>query len=228
MDRRSYDDFNREHFNDDGDRMPRPLYGAEGRMGRDRMPVDYADAERHNAAPAGYQQPPANNMGYYPPQPPSFVAPAVPVYPAPAYYPPYYAQPVAAPQQGVAPYGEDEEYAQDGDYSDPKKRRNGFLSVFKRKEDEMITGSDGSNIIITYPRSHRDVRVIIDNLRRRQAIIVDLTRMPDMNAQRILDFLSGAIYSLDGSQQRIGPNMFLLTPGGMSIQVPIDIKKRYD
>ncbi|MDE6550985.1 MAG: cell division protein SepF [Clostridia bacterium] len=228
MDRRSYDDYNREHFNDDGSRMSRPPYGADGRIDAGRMPADYGDAGHQPAPPVGYQQP-AANMGYYPPQPPSFVAPAVPVYPAPAYYPTYYAQqPVVAPQQGVMPYGEDDEYAQDGEYGDGKKRRNGFLSMFRRKEDEMITGSDGSNIIITYPRSHHDVRVIIDNLRRRQAIIVDLSRMPDKNAQRILDFLSGAIYALCGSQQRIGPNMFLLTPGGMSIQVPIDIKKKYD
>lgn len=98
--------------------------------------------------------------------------------------------------------------------------------MFRRRE-ESVTGADGSNIIITYPRSHHDICVIIDNLRRKQAII-DLSRMPDKHAQRILDFLSGAIYALCGSQQRIGPNMFLLTPGGMSIQVPMDIKKKYD
>ena len=117
---------------------------------------------------------------------------------------------------------------EDGFYAaQEEKKRRGLFGMFRRR-DESVTGSDGSNIIITYPRSHHDIRMIIDNLRRRQAIIVDLSRMPDRHAQRILDFLSGAIYALCGSQQRIGPNMFLLTPGGMSIQVPMDIKKKYD
>ena len=204
MDRRSYDDYNRENFNDDGRRRP-----------------EYNGRPRYEGGPQG-QYPPQNRP--YPPQgqpyPQGQYPPQGQPYPPQGQYPPEY-PPYAG--EGVTPLGGDGAY--DGGVEE--KKRRGFLGMFKRRE-ESITGSDGSNIIITYPRSHHDIRVIIDNLRRRQAIIVDLSRMPDRHAQRILDFLSGAIYALCGSQQRIGPNMFLLTPGGMSIQVPMDIKKKYE
>ena len=226
MDRRNYDDFNREHFNDD--RSNRMQYGGNNDGYASGQPDPRYRGEQQPYPSNGGAYPPPTPNYYQPQTPPAFVSPAVPVYPAPAYYQTVYpAQPVTQPI-GVMPYGEEEGYVQDGNIGEEKRKKGGIFSVFRRKDDEMITGSDGSNIIITYPRSHHDVRIIIDNLRRRQAIIVDLSRMPDKNAQRILDFLSGAIYALCGSQQRIGPNMFLLTPGGMSIQVPMDIKKKYD
>lgn len=85
-----------------------------------------------------------------------------------------------------------------------------------------------NNVVIAYPNSFTDVQGIIDNLRQGQAIIVDLNRINDKNSQRILDYLSGAIYGLGGSQQRIGDKMFLFTPDGVSIQGPTDLKKKYD
>ncbi len=217
MDRR-YDDYDRENYNDD--RRRRGGSYGDGRYdgGRNGQPGQYPP---QNYPPQNQPYPPQNP---YPPQPYPGQYP-----PQNAPYPGQYPPPQYPPQdgyyrgEGVTPLGGDEAY----DGSIEEKKRRGILGMFRKKE-ESITGSDGSNIIITYPRSHHDIRVIIDNLRRRQAIIVDLSRMPDKHAQRILDFLSGAIYALCGSQQRIGPNMFLLTPGGMAIQVPMDIKKKYD
>lgn len=223
MDRRNYDDFNRDRFNDDGGgRGDRPPYGEQAQGDPRYSAPDYGQAPQYGPNPYAGQ---GADGAYYGPQGGAAYPPPPPYPPQGGYGAPYGSAPYGAqPYPGeVTPFGGDANYA----YAEEKKKR-GFFSMFRRKDEESITGSDGSNIIITYPRSHQDVRVIIDNLRRRQAIIVDLSRLPDKHAQRILDFLSGAIYALCGSQQRIGPNMFLLTPGGMSIQVPIDIKKKYD
>ena len=73
-----------------------------------------------------------------------------------------------------------------------------------------------------------DVSGIIDSLRSRQAIIVDFRRVAAKDTQRVLDFLSGALYALGGSQERIGDGMFLFTPEGVTIQGPLSLKRRYD
>ena len=55
-----------------------------------------------------------------------------------------------------------------------------------------------------------------------------MSKINDKGCQRIMDYLSGAIYALGGAQQRIADSMFLFTPDGVSIQGPSDLKKRYD
>lgn len=109
---------------------------------------------------------------------------------------------------------------------DVQHKKKGIFGWKNRRDDDAINNI--RNVIISYPKTYTDVQMIIDSLRNRQAIIVDLTRINDKSTQRILDFLSGAIYALCGSQQRIGDNMFLFTPDGVSIQGPTDLKRRYD
>lgn len=105
--------------------------------------------------------------------------------------------------------------------TDDKKKKGIF--GFGKKEDANVR-----NVIITYPRSYDDVSGIIDSLRSRQAIIVDFRRVATKDTQRVLDFLSGALYALGGSQERIGDGMFLFTPEGVTIQGPLSLKRRFD
>ncbi|MEG2414203.1 MAG: cell division protein SepF [Clostridia bacterium] len=143
----------------------------------------------------------------------------------------------AMPQQYIPPQNKPYEDNFDYDYNaqyasqqnmvdDQSRKKKGLFSSFRNKKED--DGRDIQNVIITYPKTFTDVQVIIDSLRNRQAIIVDLTKIIDKNSQRILDYLSGAIYALGGSQQRIGDSMFLFTPDGVSIQGPADLKKKYD
>lgn len=104
-----------------------------------------------------------------------------------------------------------------------EKKKKGLFPFGKKESDANVR-----NVIITYPRSYEDVSGIIDSLRSRQAIIVDFRRVADKDTQRVLDFLSGAIYALGGSQQRINDNMFLFTPEGVMIQGPSSLKRKYD
>ena len=67
------------------------------------------------------------------------------------------------------------------------------------------------------PASYDDVEIIIDHLKNQQAVIINLKEVKPQIAQRILDFISGAIYSLDGSIQPIENGLFLLAPGGFNI-----------
>lgn len=82
------------------------------------------------------------------------------------------------------------------------------------------SGLDDSNVIIYSPKEYKDVQHIIDYLKRREAVIADLNNIADESAQRILDMLSGAVYGLSGSIQRIQGALFLLTPAGVSIKAP--------
>ena len=73
------------------------------------------------------------------------------------------------------------------------------------------------NFIILSPRSHKDVQSAVDYLKDGQQVNLDLSNIAEDDSTRILDFLSGAIYGLNGSITRWSGDYFILTPEGHRI-----------
>ncbi|MBW7453373.1 cell division protein SepF [Paenibacillus sepulcri] len=73
-------------------------------------------------------------------------------------------------------------------------------------------------VILNEPRSYDEAQEIADHLRSRRAVVVNLQRVRTDLAVRIVDFLSGTIYALNGSISKLGPNIFLCTPDTVEIQ----------
>ena len=65
-----------------------------------------------------------------------------------------------------------------------------------------------------------DARTAADGLKNGQQQIVNLEKAPPDTAERIIDFLSGVTYALDGSVERIGEKVFLFAP--VNVQVEMD------
>lgn len=84
----------------------------------------------------------------------------------------------------------------------------------------------GSKFIISEPENLDDVEKLIDNIKDRQSVLADLSNIKEEIAQRMLDFLSGAIYAVDGAMQRVKGNMYLFTPSGVSITSLLDDNKK--
>ena len=74
-----------------------------------------------------------------------------------------------------------------------------------------------TNMLIFAPKSYDDVQTIIDHLKTGESVILNLKDVPRSNAQRILDFISGAIYAVSGSIYPIEDGLFALTPDGVNI-----------
>ena len=104
--------------------------------------------------------------------------------------------------------------------------------VQSQERSTVTVTSPGSNanqnVVLYSPKSFEDVQMLIDFLKRHEPAVVDLAGVADASAQRILDFLSGAIYALSGSIHRISGSIFLLTPSGVNITVPSDIKSKLE
>jgi len=82
------------------------------------------------------------------------------------------------------------------------------------------TQVDQSNfvrMVVFQPQTYDDTQTIIDNLKAGKPVIVNLeTLNPDI-AQRVLDFIGGAIYALDGNVRKVSKGIFLLAPEGVDI-----------
>lgn len=85
----------------------------------------------------------------------------------------------------------------------------------------MMNGSVGGygtkNVVFFYPNSYAEVQQLIDYLKQGESVMLNLENIAGGDAQRMLDFSSGAVYALGGCIQQVAPNIFLLTPEGLGI-----------
>lgn len=84
----------------------------------------------------------------------------------------------------------------------------------------------GGGTVIYSPSTYEDVQMLIDHLKLREQVIVDFSSLNQAAVFRILDFMSGAIYALNGSIQKITTNIFLFAPSGVTISVPPSLGRK--
>lgn len=80
-----------------------------------------------------------------------------------------------------------------------------------------MNGYGSKNVVFYKPTSYSEVQKLIDYLKQGESVMLNLDDVNDAEAQRMLDFSSGAVYALNGSVQRVQGNVFLLTPEGLNI-----------
>ncbi|HET6383920.1 MAG TPA: cell division protein SepF [Armatimonadota bacterium] len=64
-----------------------------------------------------------------------------------------------------------------------------------------------------------DAQEAADSLKDRSQVILNLEHADEGMDRRILDFVSGACYALDGGYQRVGSKVFLFAPSNIYIEV---------
>ena len=67
-------------------------------------------------------------------------------------------------------------------------------------------------------RAFEEALEIIEHLRSKRSVILNLHLLDTAQSQRVVDFLSGATHAIDGHQQRIGDGVFIFTPNNVSIR----------
>lgn len=80
-----------------------------------------------------------------------------------------------------------------------------------------------SHLVLFEPRSFGETQDIANYLKTKKATVVNLHRLQKDQAKRVVDFLSGVIYAIEGDIQRIGPKIFLCTPRNISVAGTIDL-----
>lgn len=72
-------------------------------------------------------------------------------------------------------------------------------------------------VVVIQPESFEEARDITNHLKSKKPIVVNLESVEKEVARRIVDFLSGAVYALDGDIQKISNGIFLIVPNNVGI-----------
>jgi cell division inhibitor SepF len=78
--------------------------------------------------------------------------------------------------------------------------------------------SQKTQVVVIEPRAFEEALEIIEHLRAKKSVILNLHLLDTAQSQRVVDFLSGATHAIDGNQQRIGDGVFIFTPNNVSIR----------
>ena len=84
--------------------------------------------------------------------------------------------------------------------------------------EDALDENGKSRMILLEPRAYSESFQIIDHLKSRNSVVVNLKRVTATQAKRIMDVLNGATCAIGGDIQRLGGGIFLCTPNNVNIQ----------
>ncbi|MBB6449374.1 cell division inhibitor SepF [Geomicrobium halophilum] len=74
-----------------------------------------------------------------------------------------------------------------------------------------------AKMIIIEPQSYDEAQDVADHLKNRRSVIINLQQIPGEQGKKVVDFLSGTVYAIEGDIQKIGLNIFLCTPENVDV-----------
>ena len=119
----------------------------------------------------------------------------------------------------IAP--EEEEYPEQLALSEDEVKAVSPYEKSSLRESSAIT--DNTSIVIFEPRNFDEAEEIGFHIKNKRACCVNLHRMPSEYRQRIIDFLSGVIYGVDGSIKKVGESVILCSPKNLQVGGDINL-----
>ena len=72
-------------------------------------------------------------------------------------------------------------------------------------------------VVVIEPKAYNESISIVEALKERKTVILNLQLLDREQSQRIVDFLCGCTHALDGSQRKIGESVFIFTPSNINL-----------
>jgi len=116
-----------------------------------------------------------------------------------------------------------EDYPENGGYSD-EYRDNGK----KRRESKVVSLHQATTqlkLVVISPADFDEASEIADHLKARKPVVINLESVDREVARKFIDFMSGAVYALDGTMQKVSAGIFLIAPNNVGIMA--DAKEEF-
>ena len=123
------------------------------------------------------------------------------------------------------PYSEDEydDYDDTADsFEEAPAARTGF-------NGQVVTMGNKQEVVLFHPANFNDTSKAADHLRNKKAVIVNMENVDKAMARRVVDFLSGCAYAVDGKVKKVAQSTYLFCPHNMDVvgdleNVPTEIE----
>ncbi|MCL1919325.1 MAG: cell division protein SepF [Peptococcaceae bacterium] len=72
-------------------------------------------------------------------------------------------------------------------------------------------------VVVVEPKAFDESQNIAEHLKSHRTVVLNLEKTDHALAQRIIDFVSGTTYALNGNMQKVGKSIFLFVPNNVDI-----------
>lgn len=112
---------------------------------------------------------------------------------------------------------EEKEFLMQPRYDQPRqldrtKSNVSVISNTKKGKVVDIHTTTQFKVVVLNARKFEDVMDIADHLKAKKPVVINMEGLDQMLARRMIDFLSGVVYSADGGIQKISKDIMLVTP----------------
>ncbi|MDE5830382.1 MAG: cell division protein SepF [Clostridia bacterium] len=120
---------------------------------------------------------------------------------------------------GIEQEEDDEEELENYDYEQEDDEEEDERRLFGRSRSKVVNMPQGNQIkmVISQPTTFEQSEEICQYLKERKSCIVNLEYVNKDVARRIVDFISGGVYALNGHIQKVSNSIFLIAPANYDI-----------
>lgn len=111
-------------------------------------------------------------------------------------------------------FGDIEEDEEEMDYEEPAEEMH---QVKRSKVVPIHTSQNRSKIVILKPKCFSNSTAVADELKKRRPVVIDVGALDPDEARRVVDFIAGTVYGVDGNMQKVSGGIFLATPSQVDI-----------
>lgn len=98
-----------------------------------------------------------------------------------------------------------------------------FNKYNKTKKIVNIHTSSNLKLSLHQPEKYEDSTQIISDLKNKKPVVVNLQILEDDKKRKVFDFMSGAIFALEGTIQKVAKDVFILAP--INVEVDSNVKE---
>ena len=114
---------------------------------------------------------------------------------------------------GDIDYEEEMEFEE---YEEPVEERAPLFSR-KNKVVALDRASMQPSIVVVKPRCFNNSTEVADQIKQRRPVILDVGNLDPEEARRVVDFIAGTVYGLNGDIQKVSGGIFIATPAAYEI-----------
>ncbi len=82
---------------------------------------------------------------------------------------------------------------------------------------QVVDVRNKQEVVLFHPANFNDTSKAADDLRNRKAVIVNMENVDKAMARRVVDFLSGCAYAIDGKVKKVAQSTYLFCPHNMDV-----------
>ena len=119
-------------------------------------------------------------------------------------------------------FGDIEDDEEEMEYEEPAEELH--QNSKKSKVVPIHQGQSQSRIVILKPKCFSNSTAVADELKKRRPVVIDVGALDPDEARRVVDFIAGTVYGVNGNMQKVSGGIFLATPSQVDIMGEIIIE----